>query len=226
MWFASISDLRAGLEVRPWGRKDFQSTYIMIVVRLILPDHHHYHIDHHLYHTRGGFAKASFGGRGCLLCGWTGGREARSSHVLWSSSYLLKLCSLIWSSSYLHWSGQTRSSHVLWSSSYLLKLCSLIILLFSLRQTLSDQRTMMAFWSVKGGIIIISSLEKHRVWSNHHDGIFIKADKVKLCSLIIIISSIEQRPSDQLVMMVFWSVEGGKVKLHPLIVVLSSWEND
>ena len=195
MWFASISDLRAGLEFRPWGRKDFQSTYIMIVVGLILPDHHYYHIDHHLYHTRGGFAKASFGGRGCLLCGWTGGREARSSHVLWSSSYLLKLCSLI-------------------------------ILLFSLRQTLSDQRTMMAFWSVKGGIIIISSLEKHRVWSNHHDGIFIKADKVKLCSLIIIISSIEQRPSDQLVMMVFWSVEGGKVKLHPLIVVLSSWEND
>ena len=67
---------------------------------------------------------------------------------------------------------------------------------------------------------------KNTLWSNRHNGIFIKADKVKLCSLIINIYSVGQIPSDQLTMIVFWSVKGGKVKLHPLIVVLSSWGND
>ena len=32
----------------------------MIVVGLILPDHHHYHIDHHLYHRRGCFCQSLF----------------------------------------------------------------------------------------------------------------------------------------------------------------------
>ena len=63
------------------------------------------------------------------------------------------------------------------------------------------------------------------MWSNHHNGIFIKADKVKQCSLIIIIYSIGQTPSVSTYHDVFWTVKGGKVKLHPLIVVLFSWEN-
>ena len=114
------------------------------------------------------------------------------------------------------------------------KSCTLIVIISS-RAMFSDHPPSFigtnTVWSTYHDGIFISQGRyqhhiKHRVWSNHHDGIFIKADKVKLCSLIIIISSIGQIPSDQLTMMVFWSVKGGKVKLHPLIVVLSSWEND
>ena len=194
MWFASISDLRAGLEVRPWGRKDFQSTYIMIVVRLILPDHHHYHIDHHLYLQGLVLPKPLLVSVGaCCVGGQEEGRQGQamfSDHHHIFSSYVLK------SSSYLHW-DKHRLINVPWwhfdqsselSSSYL-------------------------HW-------------KNTLWSNRHNGIFIKADKVKLCSLIINIYSVGQIPSDQLTMIVFWSVKGGKVKLHPLIVVLSSWGND
>ena len=173
----------------------------MILVGLILPDHHHYHIDHHLYHRRGCFCQSLFWWA-WVLAVWVDRRKGGkvkscsliviiSSQALFSDHRLIFIgTNTVWSTYHddilinqgryiligktpmkntdettimAFWSRQTRSSYVLWSSSYRLKLCSLIILLASLGQTSSDQRTMMAFWSVKWAIIIISSLEKHRV---------------------------------------------------------------
>ena len=193
MWFASISDLRAGSQALRRER---------------LPKH----IRHD--RRRVDFARSSslsywsssLSSQGLFLpkpllvsvgaCCVGGQEEGRQGQVMFSDRHHIFSSYVLWSSSKLHW-DKHRLINVPWwhfdqsselSSSYL-------------------------HW-------------KNTVWSNHHNGIFIQADKVKLCSLIIIIYSIGQTPSDQLTMMVFWSVKGGKVKLGPLIIVKFSWEND
>ena len=127
----------------------------MIVVGLILPDHHHYHIDHHLYHRRGCFCQSLFWWA-WVLAVWV---DRRKGGKVKSCSLIVIISSQAIFSSYLHW-DKHRLINIPW-------------------------------WHYD------QSREVHphgkntneKQWWNHHNGVLIKADKVKLCSLIIILSS-------------------------------------